>query len=109
MMVYALAEGKRVSVGFFDGQTCPATTALFVGHANGSVVGWPGIAIAGVKQIEAFASVIKPTVSVEIATAILANRVLKFPLKRGDVFVKRLGRGCKIIGAFYTHFVEISV
>ena len=53
--------------------------------------------------------VIQPVITVKIAFVIRSHHFLHFALPRGDVFVIRFGRRCKIVRAVRPHFVKIAM
>ena len=104
-----LGEGERVAVGNDDAQSGEAATALLIGHADGALVGRPGVAIARVEQIEDFAGVVQAEILVEITGVVAADLHLELTLEFGEGFVVRSRGRREVIRTFGTHFVEIGV
>ncbi len=84
-------------------------TSLFVGHTDGSQIGWIRVTIAWIQQIESFFGKVKPAILVKILGIIFTDLCLKIALPIGNDFVKWFGCWCKIIRFIDALFMKIDM
>ena len=109
MIFNALFKAQQFSGILLDQNTCATASALFVRHANGTVVYGVGVAVARVEQIKGFAGVIQFSSVIEILGSSDSNLCLEGALPIGDGFMIRLCRRGEIIWGVVPHFMVVAV
>ena len=109
MVADAVGEGERVAFGGADRETCTAAAALLVRHADGAVERRPGVAVAGVEEVEHLAREVEPPVGVEDLGVRGADAGLELALPRRDGVVEGLGARREVIRALDALLVEVDV
>ena len=102
-------QRQRVALGGDDREPGAARAALLVGHAHGAVERRPGVAVAGVEQVEALAREVEPAPVVEDAGVGAADLGLERPLVVGHAWVERLGGRREVVRAVDALLVEVDV
>ena len=92
-----------------DSKPRTAASALLVGHANTAAVGWVGVAVAWVEQVEDLFGEVQPACFVEITCVVFANFYLEIALPIGDDLMIRLSSWRKIIWFVDALLVKIYV
>ena len=108
-MRHAVGQTKGVSHLGNDRKACASASALLVGHADTAAVGWVGVAIAWVEQVEDFFGEVQPTRFVKIPCVVFADFLLELALPIGNDFMIRLCCGWKVIWLIDALLVEVDM
>ena len=107
-MLQPVGQRQGIPIIIYDGKSAP-DTALFEGHANGSVIRGIGIAITRVKKVEPFFGKIEPSVGVEIFCIVFPYQYLEIPRPGGYYFMVRFSGRSEIIRFIIPLFMKIDM
>ena len=109
MMRQSILQTQRITLWLNDAESRIAPTGLLICHPNSAVKDGIGIAIAGIKKVENFASKIEPVVFIKILRMVLSDGILEVALPFGNGVMIGFGSGSKIVGRIVALLMKIDV